>query len=94
MAVCQLNTSSESGALWVTLDDGSRMDKLIFQQGRLIDAISGARQGMDVLVEVLGSQKGSFSFRREDMSTHEPFFEQETMSLLLKATRLLDEKRT
>lgn len=87
-----LHTSGESGVLWVALGDGARMHKLFFLRGRLVDAVMGSQSGMDCLVDVLKSNKGSFSFKREDTSSHEPQFTQETMSLLLKATRLLDEQ--
>jgi len=86
-----LSASAETGTLWVTLGDGSDMNKLLFLNGSLIDAAMGARRGMDVLVDVLVGDNGSFSFKREDTSANERHFSQDTMSLLLKATRLVDE---
>ena len=87
-----LSSSGETGVLWVTPGDGGRMHKLLFLNGGLIDAETGARRGMDVLVAILKSETGSFSFRRDDTSVHEHRFEQDTMSLLLKAMRMIDEK--
>ena len=87
-----LNTSGETGCLWVTPGDGAGIYKLHFLNGNLIDAEKGARHGMEILVPVLRSETGSFSFKREDTSAREHHFKQDTMSLLLKATRLLDEK--
>ncbi len=87
-----LYSSQESGTLWISFTDGSRMHKLHFLHGQLIDAEAGNRRGKEVLQAVLSNPEGSFTFKREDMSARSRHFTTDTMSILLAAARRVDER--
>jgi len=86
-----LYAQRETGVLWISYADGSRMHKLYFHLGRLIDAEAGSMRGEEVLRDVLTKPDGSFSFKREDVSSHMHTFDKDTMSLLLAFSREVDE---
>ncbi len=86
-----LYAAEESGVLWVSFADGSRLHKLLFDKGQLIDAEFGDMRGMAVLKRVMSNTKGSFTFKRETMDGHARIFKQDTMSLILGAAQMIDE---
>lgn len=85
------HSSGESGALTIS-DSNGRVDKLIFDRGQIIDAVSGNRCGEAAVDVVLRRRQGSFKFTREDTSKRLRLITQDTMALLMDAARVIDEK--
>ena len=86
-----LHSSGESGSLLVTLPD-NQVEKLIFDRGQVIDAQSGTRCGQDAADLILRRRNGSFRFTREDNSSRVRMIQGDTMSILMEAHRMIDEK--
>ena len=85
------HSTGESGTLTITGSSG-QVDKLIFDRGHIIDAQCGNRCGMDAAEIILRRRQGSFRFSHEDNSARVRMIQQDTMSLLMEAHRLIDEK--
>ncbi len=86
-----LHSSSESGTLVISGAAG-RTDKLIFDRGQIIDAMSGSRCGDAAAEIVLRRRQGAFKFTREDNSKRLRLISQDTMGMLMEAARVIDEK--
>jgi hypothetical protein len=85
--------AGESGILTISNSDAKETDTLVFNRGQIIDAKTGDGQiGQEAASLVLRRQHGSFTFKRQDVSTHAKMIEQDTMSLLLEAHRVIDEQ--
>lgn len=85
------HSSGESGTLTITNTTG-HADKLIFDRGQIIDAVCGNRCGEAAAEVILRKRQGSFKFSREDNSRRLRLIQQDTMSLLMEAARVIDEK--
>ena len=69
-----------------------RVEKLVFDKGQIIDAITGNRCGDAAVDVILRRRQGAFRFTREDTSKRLRLIQQETMSLLMEAAQKIDEK--
>lgn len=85
------HSAGESGTLTISGGNG-RVDKLIFDRGQIIDAMSGNRCGDAAAEIILRRKQGSFKFTREDNSKRLRLINQDTMGMLMEAARVIDEK--
>jgi hypothetical protein len=85
------HSSGESGTLSIANTQGSA-DLLIFDRGQIIDAVCGNRCGEAAAEVILRRRHGSFRFTREDTSKRLRLIQQDTMSMLMDAARIIDEK--
>lgn len=80
----------ESGLMIVRQDNGF-IEELVFKEGQIIDARSGRLNPREAARAILRQREGKFFFRRGNLSNQTPAINDETMALLLEATKLHDE---
>jgi hypothetical protein len=84
--------AGESGVLTIVNGNPGETDMLVFDRGQIIDAKVGDKIGNEAANIVLRRQHGSFCFKRQDVSSLSKIIEQDTMSMLLDAHRVIDEQ--
>lgn len=89
-----LNSSQETGTLALKDGKGDVTGHLFFEHGELIDAAYGKAKGEEAVYELLKAEENaSFTFNRTEKSARKTSIKQQTMSLLLEASKQLDEER-
>lgn len=88
-----LNSDKETGKLTLHSEDHSPIATVFFADGEIIDAQIGDKMGVQAVYEIMGLKEGHFAFVRSKTQSVPRVIEQPTMTLLLEANRLLDEKK-
>lgn len=86
-------SARESGCMMIRQQDG-QCEELYFQEGQIVDAKSGGARGKQAAHLILQRRRGTFHFRRGNMSDHVRGITEDTMALLLEVHQLIDEART
>lgn len=86
-----LNSTRETGDLHILDDAGEKKAELFFAKGEIIDAAFGKMRGVAAIFALVKKSKGSFAFFRKKESEAKRTIEMPTMTLLLEASKNMDE---
>ncbi|MGD9873569.1 MAG: DUF4388 domain-containing protein [Kiritimatiellia bacterium] len=86
-----LNSTKETGDLHILDDAGEKSAELFFSKGEIIDAVQGKARGVAAIFSLVKNAKGSFALYRKKESGAKRTIEMPTMTLLLEASKNMDE---
>lgn len=86
-----LNSTKETGDLQIRDDDGGEKAEIFFSKGEIIDASFGKKTGVAAIFSLVKSTEGNFAFFRKKESEAKRTIEMPTMSLMLEASKNMDE---
>lgn len=85
-----LGTTGGTGTVYVSSDYATQQGMIYFENGNPINAVNGAKTGLDALFSLFGWIDGQFEFILEDV-TCEKAINMSRMEIILDGLRLLDE---
>lgn len=86
-----LNSTKETGDLQIRDDNGGEKAEIFFSKGEIIDAVFGKKTGVAAIFSLVKSTEGNFAFFRKKESEARRTIEMPTMSLMLEASKNMDE---
>ncbi len=86
-----LNSDHETGTLIVTDSSHGDVGTIVFIKGEIIDARCKGKRGVDAVYQILQQKEGFFSFARGEPSEAVRTVEENTITVLLNAHKLIDE---
>ncbi|MFH0880726.1 MAG: DUF4388 domain-containing protein, partial [Lentisphaerota bacterium] len=87
-----LNSEMATGVLTVKDKDHADLGTLTFVNGEIVDANSLGKRGTEAVHMLIRQKQGSFLFVRKARLETKKTVHQNTVSLLLEAARMIDEK--
>jgi len=86
-----LNSTKETGDLQIRDDGGEERAEVYFDKGEIIDAVFGKKHGVAAIFSLVKNTEGNFAFFRKKVSEAKRTIEMPTMSLMLEASKNMDE---